>query len=409
MIRSIQILILSLVIYNTGLTQNQLPHPICQLLITTIPYNNDSLSVPAYFFNNGSFDSETPAELLRYSFSSDPDDSVRILTCGSPVNNFFEIYVFDEEGAYDFCTVVLELEHQYCDTVSSSLTDTLSPSLFVYDKFIPTLPDSNFPTCLMAKEFVIYGFDNADINNQFVQYSFSTNEEDTVRCFDCQDVGQYLISIYGTDTVGNQIHVPLLITVVANAGCDQMLDTMRPVAICKEDATFSIDSSKQAVVYPKDLDAGSYDNVTEPNNLYFYFEEFFEDSLIFTCEDIGSHTISIFVADESFNASLCTTDVIIDDPNNFCNISSLDKDLSIGHFSLLPNPSSGFYIKNNYTSPNRSLEIKVYSMMGELVYSKANTEFGEFIIPDIPAGVYSIIIQSDNVKNRQFKWIKINS
>ncbi|MGB4848272.1 MAG: hypothetical protein WBP41_10165, partial [Saprospiraceae bacterium] len=224
MIRSIQILILTLVIYNTGLAQNHLPQPICQLLITTIPYNNDSLNVPAYFFNNGSYDIETPPELLRYSYSSDPNDSIRILTCGSPVNNFFEIYVFDEEGAYDFCTVVLNLTHDYCDTVSTSLTDTMSPSLFVYDKFIPTLPDSNFPTCLMAKDFVIYGYDNNDVSNQSVQYSFSTEEVDTVRCYTCKDVGQYQISIYASDTVGNQIHVPLLIRVVANAGCDQMLD-----------------------------------------------------------------------------------------------------------------------------------------------------------------------------------------
>jgi hypothetical protein len=363
--------------------------------------------VPARFFDNGSYDFETPPELLRFSYSTNPDDSIRIYTCGSPMNNFLEVYVFDAEGAFDYCTTDLFLNYHYCDTVSTSLMDTISPTIFTYHRIIPTLPDSNFLTCMTAEEFVIHGYDNADVDNQFVKYSFSLNEEDSLRCFGCQDVGQYLIEIYGTDTVGNQIHVPLLITVVANAGCDQMLDTMRPVAICKENDSFSIDTNKQAVVHPRDLDEGSYDNVTESNNLYFYFEEFFEDSLIFSCEDIGHHTISIFVADESFNAALCTTEVIIEDPNNFCNISSLDNTHLVDYFSLYPNPGSGFYIKNNSHIPKRSIELKIYSMLGELVYLKAVCEFGEFISPDISAGMYSIILQTDNVNSQRFKWIKI--
>ena len=408
MTQLIQTLLLILVASSASVAQNHIPQTVCQPLISSLPYNNDSLKVPARFFDNGSYDLETPTELLRYSYSTNIEDTIRTFTCESPVNNVIEVYVFDEDGAYDFCTPLLKLNHHYCDSMSIFLNDTLSPVIFTYNKTIPTLPDSNFSTCLTADEFVIYAFDNGDVTNQFVQFSFSEIASDTLRCFSCQDEGQYPLAIFGTDTVGNQIDVPILITVVAFAGCDQMLDTMRPVAICKENATFSIDTNKQAVVYPHDFDDGSYDNVTEPDDLYFYFEEFFEDSLIFSCEDIGSHTISIFVADESFNASLCTTEVIIEDPNNFCNISSIERNPLIGNFSLHPNPSSGFYVKSNYISPNRSIQVKVYNMMGELVYFNVASEFDEFISPDIPAGMYSVILKTDNATNQQFKWIKIN-
>ena len=47
-------------------------------------------------------------------------------------------------------------------------------------------------------------------------------------------------------------------------------------------------------------------------------------------------------------------------------------------------------------------------MMGELVYFNVASEFDEFISPDIPAGMYSVILKTDNATNQQFKWIKIN-
>ena len=407
MIRSFQILVLSLLVYTTSLGQNHLPQPICQPLISTLPYNSDTLKVPARFFNDGSFDDETPTELLRYSYSTNPDDTIRIYTCESPTQNIFEVFVFDEEGAYDFCTDILLLEHHYCDSLSISLTDTLSPSLYAFDRHIPTLPDSNFLTCLNAEELVIYGYDDGDTNNQMVQYSFSSNVEDSVRCFSCQDVGQYQIAVYATDTAGNQIHVPLILFVVANAGCDQVLDTMQPVAICKENATFTLDSNKRAVVYPTDLNEGSYDNVTEADDLEYYFQEFWEDSIVFTCEDLGTQTISIFVSDESFNAALCSTNIVISDPDDYCKISSITNSAASRLITLYPNPGNGFYLKSGSNLIPELLTLKVYNLLGNLVCTKEISALNEFIIPDIPPGMYSMILQSENAKSYQFKWVKV--
>ena len=183
MIRSFQVLILCLVVYNVGLTQNHPPLPITRSFIAVLPYETDSLIVPARYFDNGSYDLETPQELLRFSFSTNPEDTILILTCAD-AEPFIscQVYVFDEEDAYEYNQSVFYLIDQYCGTQSQANTDTQSPVMFVIERILPTPPDPNINFCLRPTDFVIYGYDNLDPSNTMVSYSFSANPEDTIRC-----------------------------------------------------------------------------------------------------------------------------------------------------------------------------------------------------------------------------------
>ena len=91
------------------------PQPICRSLVSAIPYETDSLIIPARYFDKESYDEGTPQELLRFSYSTDPTDSIRVVTCATAQAVVpFEVYVFDAEGTYGYCTVVIELSDKFC-------------------------------------------------------------------------------------------------------------------------------------------------------------------------------------------------------------------------------------------------------------------------------------------------------
>ena len=66
--------------------------------------------VPANKFKSKSEDNCTASENLRYAYSSDPNDSVRVFTCDSLGIRNVSIYVFDEAGNYDFTKNTIEIQ-----------------------------------------------------------------------------------------------------------------------------------------------------------------------------------------------------------------------------------------------------------------------------------------------------------
>ena len=407
MIRSIQILFLLLVFYNIGLSQNHPPQPITRFLISAIPYDNDSLIVPARYFDNGSYDLETPAEFLRFSYSPDPDDTIRIFTCAnSEPQVLLNVYVFDEEDAYEYNSSLIALSTQYCGYQSQSMTDTQSPVIFLIEKVLPTPPNPNINICLQAKDFVAYGYDNGDPENMLVHFSFSENIDDTTRCYSCLDKGYYIYDIYAIDTVGNQIHSTTTLDVKANAGCFiDLLDTIPPIALCTNDTIFSIDSNGLVTVFPEALNDGSNDDKTEAEDLVFSFSDTETDSLSFTCDDLGEHTVSLIVTDEVGNTSECTSIIVITDPGSYCNPSFSMNVLPTSQYKLYPNPSNGFYIQWNTGQSSEAYSVKVIDPSGRLVYESAVSYAGDYILPNVTTGMYMVLIVPESGSPSRFKWM----
>lgn len=69
---------------------------------TTMP-----LMVPARIFNVGSYDNCSPAEKLRYSFSEDVNDTIRIVDCTNAGFQFYSLYVTDKAGNQEVVDVFL--------------------------------------------------------------------------------------------------------------------------------------------------------------------------------------------------------------------------------------------------------------------------------------------------------------
>ena len=65
------------------------------------------LMIPARMFNINSFDNCTHQNKLKYSFSPDVNDTIRVVGCGNVGFQFFTIYVTDLEGNADFAEVFM--------------------------------------------------------------------------------------------------------------------------------------------------------------------------------------------------------------------------------------------------------------------------------------------------------------
>ena len=71
--------------------------------------NGPMVMASASLFNHKSSDNCTPEEKLRFSFSPDPNDTLRTYTCDSVGFNLFDLYVWDECGNYSIAQTYLEV------------------------------------------------------------------------------------------------------------------------------------------------------------------------------------------------------------------------------------------------------------------------------------------------------------
>ena len=65
------------------------------------------LMVPARIFNSGSYDNCSLQKNLKYSFSEDINDTIRIVDCSNAGFQFFTVYIWDEAGNYEFVDVFM--------------------------------------------------------------------------------------------------------------------------------------------------------------------------------------------------------------------------------------------------------------------------------------------------------------
>ena len=116
------------------------PTPLCITQLTTVVMNQVGMAVIcAEDFNlgqncsncnTGSYDNCTPKIDLKYSFSTDLSDSCRTFTCldipnGETALITLDMWVTDEAGNQDFCTIFLELQDNEADACPETTVGSL--------------------------------------------------------------------------------------------------------------------------------------------------------------------------------------------------------------------------------------------------------------------------------------------
>lgn len=143
--------------------------------------------------------------------------------------------------------------------------------------------------------------------------------------FDCSNLGVNHVTLTVTDAAGHTSTCVADVTVV---------DNIDPVAVCKS-ITVYLGANGSVAISAADIDGGSYDNcgiVTRAASVCH-----------FDCSNIGTNTVTLFVADASGNTSSCNATVTVVDntpPTAICKNITIALDAN-GHASITAHDIDG--------------------------------------------------------------------
>jgi len=145
--------------------------------------------------------------------------------------------------------------------------------------------------------------------------------------------GTYPTKYIATDGCGNTTTKDVVITV---------RDAKQPTPICIDGLAITIKAgtngnSAGVEIWAKDLDAKSFDNCTPDSDLQFRIRKYDPNSttapgstnITFTCEDIGTQQVEVWVLDANGNADFCITTIEIQDNDKNCGSGVVDPENQI--------------------------------------------------------------------------------
>lgn len=130
--------------------------------------------------------------------------------------------------------------------------------------------------------------------------------------FDCDDLGENIVTLTVIDQSGNSSTCTATVTVI---------DEIPPVALC-QDVTVTLDSNGIAIITTGDIDNGSSDNCA--------IDTMYLDQFEFGCDDAGENIVVLTVEDEQGNTATCTATVTVltTPPVALCQDITVDLDAS---------------------------------------------------------------------------------
>jgi len=219
-------------------------------------------SITANDIDNGSSDNCGIASLSIGETSFDCDDVG---------NNTVTLTVTDENGNESLVTAVVTVQ------------DNIDPTAIAKDITIQL--DASGNASITANDIDNDSSDNCGIAGLSIDKT----------SFDCDDVGNNIVTLTATDTNGNENSNTATVTVQ---------DNIDPTAIA-QDITIQLDASGNASITANDIDNGSSDNCGIAGLSI--------DKTSFDCDDVGNNTVTFTVTDNNGKASTDTATVKVED------------------------------------------------------------------------------------------------
>ncbi len=159
------------------------------------------LMIRAKQFDAGSYDNCTPKNKLRFAFSKNPNDTLRIFTCDSLGLRGVNMWVIDETGNADFCSTYIHVQNNMgaCSPTPTSMASVAGAIQTEItknvEKVIVTVDYSNgFPS--LSNIFGTYKIINLPLGNNYkVTPIKRLNPKNGVTTFDIYSIHRHILGI----------------------------------------------------------------------------------------------------------------------------------------------------------------------------------------------------------------------
>ena len=212
-----------------------------------------------------------------------------------------------ENGSTDNCSILssnLDNTSFTCDdlgvnTVTLSVTDgsnntgTATAIITVEDVTSPIAITQDITVSLDANGNATLTASMVD-NNSTDNCSIASSSVD-ITTFDCNDLGEHTVALTVTDQSNNSDTETATVTVV---------DTVNPI-VSTQNLTIQLDANGNASITAAQIENGSTDNCSIASSSL--------DITNFTCDDIGTNTVTLSVTDQSNNTGTATAIVTVED------------------------------------------------------------------------------------------------
>lgn len=194
-------------------------------------------------------------------------------------------------------------------TDGSGNTHSCTSTVTILDSIAPTAACQNITVYLDGTGSATITAN--DIDNGSSDNCGSPTLSASATSFTCNEVGTNTVTLTATDGSGNTSSCSGTITI---------LDSIAPTAVC-QNITLYLDGSGNATLTTNDLDGGSTDNCSPIT--------YVASATSFTCNDIGTNSVTLTATDPSGNSASCAAVVTVTDtvsPSAICNNATVQLD-----------------------------------------------------------------------------------
>ncbi len=179
------------------------PTPYCHSFLTAA-FDADAMPamVPAELFNIGAVDNCTESENIKISFSSDTEDTIKEITCGTQGFQFFNIWATDEAGNADFCQVyMLIFDNDGCSfryAPSGTVVDVRGEAVADVNVYLTDGNETMYQA--MSEEQGQFQFDEAELlSDYYVMTDVSDEEILEPTILDLKRLQDYMLGVSSFD------------------------------------------------------------------------------------------------------------------------------------------------------------------------------------------------------------------
>ncbi len=195
--------------------------------------------------------------------------------------------------------------------------DQTLPTILLKNGLIATLPNEQEVT-IAASHFNAASFDNLTPKDA-LQFSFSKIPADSLRTFDCTNLGQVNLKIWVTDLAGNQQGVTTFIIIQDNQDvCFGNTPGCIPALFSDNGLVANISGEGELDLNIKYLNKGFIPNCVIDSVEYTYSNNLNDSTRIYSCDEIGLQNLQIWGKRPAGNFSFLENFVEVQDNKEYC-------------------------------------------------------------------------------------------